>query len=179
MKTNTEIWTDCYGYEGLYEVSDMGNMRNVKTGRVFSGYRDAKGYVKTTLTNEYGQQKTEKIHRMVLLSFKGLPEDSNKTQVNHINEIKHDNRLENLEWMTAQENCNWGTRIERASAKTRKTVSQYTMDGEWIATYCSLTEAAAQIGIRPNNISLAASGKRISTAGYKWRYGDAKDRLTD
>ena len=174
-----EIWMDCYGYEGLYQVSNMGRLWSVRTQRTFTGSVGKDGYVKTTLTAVNGKKKTEKVHRLVALSFLGKPEDPNKTQVNHKDENKTNNCLDNLEWMTPFENVNYGTRNKRAGEKHRRMVSQFTMDGKWIATYHSLTDAAAQTGIGHGNISLAASGKRNMAAGYKWRYGDAEGRFAD
>lgn len=174
-----EIWIDCYGYEGKYQVSNMGRLWNVQTQRIFSGSVGQDGYVKTTLTAINGKKKTEKVHRLVALSFLGLPEDKNKTQVNHKDENKTNNCLDNLEWMTPLENCNYGTRNQRAGEKHRRMVSQFSMSGEWIATYNSLKDAAAQTGVSYSNISSVASGRRNMAAGYVWRYGDAEGRFAN
>lgn len=174
-----EIWKDCYGYEGLYQVSNMGRMWSIKSQRTFIGCPSVKGYMKTTLRGKNGKVKTELVHRLVLLTFAGPSEDPERTQVNHIDENKANNRLDNLEWVTAKENCNHGTRSQRVGEQHRKVISQYTMDGKWIATYCSITEATAQTSINHGNISACARGERRSAGGYTWRYGDAANKLKD
>lgn len=95
-----EVWKDVVGYEGLYMVSNMGRIKNRK-GVVMKVSKVKSGYVYITLYN--GESfKSHRVHRLVALSH--IPNKDNKPQVNHINGIKDDNRLENLEWCTQSEN---------------------------------------------------------------------------
>lgn len=122
-----EIWKPICGYETLYEISNLGNVkslsriyfsgRNNSTKKVIGSYimkpRYTKvGYCRVVLTKN-GVSKDKYIHRLVAETF--LPNSDNLTDVNHINENKHDNRVENLEWGSHVDNCNYGTRNERLS----------------------------------------------------------------
>ena len=121
---NNETWKDIQGYEGLYQVSNLGRIRsldrivNAKNGskqtkksRILVQEITIHGYCRVRLFDCDGKAKHYAVHRLVLSAFNG---DSD-LPVNHINEIKTDNRLVNLEYCTAKENCNHGTRNKRIS----------------------------------------------------------------
>lgn len=95
------------GYEGLYEVDNLGSIKNTKTNRILKPITNKIGY---NVVNLRKNNKTinQKIHRLISIAF--IPNLKNKPQVNHINGIKTDNRIENLEWATAKENSNHAQR---------------------------------------------------------------------
>ena len=112
-----EEWRPIEGYEGLYEVSSYGKDRSLDRfyyrlhkGKVLSPTKDRYGYLTVTL-NCNGKSKTIKIHRLVAQAF--LPNPDNLPQVNHKDEDKTNNNVDNLEWCTAKYNVNFGTRQER------------------------------------------------------------------
>lgn len=157
-----EIWKDIPGFApGTYQVSNLGNFRNMKFGYERKlNPTTALGYKVITLTKD-GKQKIYKAHRLVWEAFNGpIPEG---IQVNHINEIKTDNRLENLNLMTPKENINWGTRTQR-STETRSTPVRCTKE------FSSIAEAARWLGIPDSNISLCCQGKIKSAGGFEWEY---------
>jgi hypothetical protein len=96
-----EIWKDVKGYEGLYQVSNQGNLLIIKKSRLAKPLLVKNGYLLVDLYKG-GIKKRISLHRLVLLTF--IKNTQNKSQVNHINGIKTYNRIENLEWCTASEN---------------------------------------------------------------------------
>ena len=176
----SEVWRDIEGYEGRYQVSSMGRVKslartcNTKGGskrtvkeRILKPYINRYGYLLVVLCAG-GKQKTLNVHRLVCEAFHENPD--NKPQVNHINEDKADNRACNLEWTTAMENSNFGTRNERMAKALSKPIGQYTRAGELVKTCPSLTEIGKQTGFSIGNISQAANGKLKTAYGFIWRY---------
>ena len=176
----SEVWRDINEYEGYYQVSNMGRVKSLerKIPHWRGGERIQKERILKPITDHYGYQvvnlyaggkpKKHKVHRLVCQSFHDNPD--NKSQVNHLNENKTDNRACNLEWSTAKENNNHGTRTERSAKALSKPVAQYTRDGELIKIWPSAREAERQAGFRHNTISNAANGKYKNSYGFIWKY---------
>ena len=168
-----EEWRDVVGYEGRYQVSSMGRVKSFKWNkeRILKPSMDKDGYLLVTLCAG-GKPKTLKVHRLVCEAFHENLE--NRPEVNHINEDKTDNRACNLEWSTAKENCNHGTRNERMAKGIAKALSkqvgQYTLDGELVKIWPSAIEVQRQAGFSQGNISQVARGKYKQAYGYIWKY---------
>lgn len=181
-----EIWKQISGYEGIYEVSNLGRIKSCDKivdddycgkrrfrSRVRRQSKNNSGYYQVGLSKN-NKVKKFLVHRLVCEAFCENPD--NKPEVNHINEIKADNRACNLEWCTRRENLNFGTRNERAgkaSGMTRgKPIQQFTQNGEFVAEYWSAREASRQTGISQGNISNCANGSRRNShaGGYIWKY---------
>ncbi|MBP3931432.1 MAG: NUMOD4 motif-containing HNH endonuclease [Peptostreptococcaceae bacterium] len=102
-----EVWKDIEGYEGKYQVSNLGRVKSLRDSHgkyrelIMTGRNEGHGYLKVSLYKN-GKSKGIKIHRLVAITF--IPNPKNKTDINHINGIKSDNRVENLEWCTKGEN---------------------------------------------------------------------------
>lgn len=156
-----EIWKDIEGYEDLYEVSDEGNVRNKNTGRILKPNKTHKGYLYVNLCKD-GISKHKLIHRLVAQAF--IPNPLNLLEVNHIDENKTNNNVENLEFCSRQYNVNYSIH------KRSKPINQYTLDGHYVATYKSTNEASRQTGINQGNIVQCCLGNLKSAGGFIWKY---------
>lgn len=182
-----EEWKSIPGLKG-YEVSNQGRVRSWwRSGPKGSGmgkgcgprvigdtfkyqtqHIDSDGYFITSVTGDDGIHRSVKVHRLVATAF--IPNPESKLQINHKNEIKTDNRVENLEWCDAKYNLTYGTRIERVTSPKRKPVSRYDLQGKYIDTFVSSAEASRKTGIC--HISSACTGSRPFAGGYQWRYSE-------
>lgn len=168
-----EIWKPVVGYEGLYEVSNLGKVRSLnylkQRGRIelMKPLLVWDGHLVISLSKE-GRARKKLVHRLVAEAF--IPNPLMLPQINHKNEIKDDNRVENLEWCTLSYNIQYGTRISRIGQSNRIPVLQYSEKGEFVARYNSIVEAEKRTGISHAHIIQCARGQRKSTGGYKWEY---------
>jgi hypothetical protein len=169
-----------------------------KDGNIFSKNKKLKqskrnGYLCVSLCNK-GFSKTINVHRIIAKAF--IPNPENKPQVNHINGIKTDNRVENLEWVTQSENAIHGIKngLYLPPVKNRldlsKEVYQYDLLGNFINKFPSANEASRVTGISQRHISSCARGgeyrisggikkfiKTNSAGGYKWHYIEVKEEI--
>ena len=159
------------GYEN-YEVRPNGEVVNIKTGKVLKPCKNAGDYFQVCL-NKNGKQKNFYIHRLVAQAF--IPNPDNLPCVNHKDENKTNNNVENLEWCTHEYNVNYGTGIERSAkakinGKRSKTVLQLLKDGSLVCVWPSASEVERQLHFNKGNISSCCKGRRHSAHGYKWCY---------
>ena len=166
-----EIFKSIKGYEGLYEVSNLGNVRSVLRSGTKGGYikpwKSNRGYLDIKLSKD-GFTKQFLIHRLVAEAF--LPNPNNFPEINHKDEIKTNNNVENLEWCDHKYNSNYGTRNKRVSKATSKPVLQYFPNGTLFATYNSMREAEINTKIRKSHISECCNGKLKTAGGFIWRF---------
>lgn len=162
-----EIWKDITKYEGLYQISNFGNIRNFRTGRMLKKQRNTRGYHKVNLSKD-GKLQTISVHRLVANHFISNP--YRLLEVNHINEDKFDNRVENLEWCTRSYNVNYGNRIEKQKVKVSKPVQQFSKRGEIISSYPSIIQAGRENNLSNSCISACCRGLRHTCGGYVWQY---------
>ena len=149
-----EIWKDIPGHNG-YKVSNLGRVKN--STRILKPEIMNKGYERVKL-----QDKKIMVHRLVAMAF--IPNPDNLPQINHKNEIKSDNRVENLEWCNATYNMNYGTR-PILFAKQIEMYNEYES-----VVFVSIRDAARQTGIARQNISSCLNGKIKKAGGYCWRF---------
>lgn len=216
-----EEWRDVVGFEGLYQVSNLGrvkgldrlvdtNINNVdkriSKGKLLKPQFNNKGYKRVNLCKN-GTFKSVFVHRLVAEAF--IPNPNNYPVVNHKDENKQNNCVENLEWCTQKYNMNWNGVMKKVGLKLRKTeeekkynrkkyeeahkeekrrymqeyhrkhyiptgtrtkkkVSQYTIEGIHIKDYDSIAEAYNDTGVR--HISCVCNGSRNSAGGYIWKW---------
>ena len=169
---NNEEWRDVVGYEGIYEVSNMGNVRNKKTLRVRKPFISYHNYVRVPLRKN-NKSKNFSIHRLVAEAF--IPNPENKETVNHINGDKTDNRVENLEWCTYEENSIKSIEQKLNLGGIKKRVRQYDENGKLLNIWTSVSEAGRATKTIKRNISACCyynskhSNKR-KINGYIWEF---------
>lgn len=171
----TEEWRPIKGWEG-YEVSDLGRVRSYRTtsGRLIDNPHllafkaDYCGYCNVYLKNGPTKQKRMKVHRLVSSAF--IPNPECKPQINHINGIKTDNRVENLEWCTAGENIRHSIANGLQSDFHRKPVIQLTKEGVFIKRHISTSHAGVNTNISRPDIIRVLRGIRNHAGGFKWKY---------
>lgn len=165
-----EIFKDIKGYEGLYQVSNLGRVKSLnyhREGREeVLNTGECRGYLKVNLSKN-GKVKTVKVHRLVATVFLDNPEG--KPEINHIDENKENNRVDNLEWSWHKDNCNHGTRNERVSKAQSKPVLQLTLDGDLIREWSSINECGRN-GFNRGAVCLCCLGERKTHKGFRWKY---------
>ena len=174
-----EIWKDIEGYPD-YQVSNMGRVKSLERFRkgkhnslvfvnekILKNSKNKNGYLCVNLCKE-GKPKKYYIHRLVASAF--LPNPNNLPEVNHINENKTDNRVENLEYCDRKYNNNYGTRNERVIKSLSIPILQFTKDGEFIRKWDSAIEVEKKIIFYSSSITACCKGKRKTCGGYRWRY---------
>jgi hypothetical protein len=168
-----EVWKDVIGYEGLYQVSNLGRIKTLGRvtgdGRVYkpkvmSPGTNATGYLYIELRKN-GVRKTHRLHRLILQAFDPV-EGMEHLDVNHIDEDKKNCRLDNLCWMTRAENLNWGSHNERMA----KTQSRQIYCVELDRFFQGIRPAARELGEDPQHIWRALKHPTRTASGYHWRY---------
>ena len=172
-----EEWRDVCGYEGIYQVSNLGRIRSLDRycrgmngckifhhGKILSQSTQKNGYKYIHLKLD-GTQKSCRVHRIVAEAFVDNP--NGYAEVNHIDENKANNRADNLEWCTRSYNCSYGSGLSVRASKCSKPCIQY-KDGVEIARYPSIAEASRRTGIVFSCIQACVSGKGKTTHGFTW-----------
>ncbi len=176
-----EIWKDVDGFEGIYQVSNLGRVKSFwsKNKNILKPYKDHEGYYQVKLVRYSGaKSKNKRIHRLVAIAF--IPNPENKPTVNHKKGIKLDNRVNELEWATYSENHLHAYRIGLKKPYQRKQrgsdnllckpVIQYAQNNEFIDRHQSQIDAEIKTGIKNYNISSVCRGRNKTAGGYLWRF---------
>lgn len=167
LETIMKKWKPIIGYEGKYEISTNGEVKSLKrkfqaTEKILKPAILKSGYYAVGLSKN-GEVRTHLNHRLVAEAFIDNP--YGKPQVNHIDEVKTNNNIENLEWVTNKENCNHGTKNDWSF----KPVIKKSKSGKILHTYAKLTNVK-QDGYSPSKVCLCCKGKRNHHKGFVWEY---------
>lgn len=174
-----EVWKDIKGYEGLYQVSNLGRVKSLtRKGVPFERYlkpyiNKRNGYVYCYLTIKE-KEKNLRLHRLVAEAF--IPNPENKPEVNHEDGNKENCCVSNLYWTTRSENQKhaYKTGLQKHkrgnNSKLAKKVIQHDKDGNLIKEWESIIDVERTLGIYGSNISKCCKGKHKTAGGYIWRY---------
>lgn len=180
-----EIFKDIPEYEGLYQVSNYGNIKSVSrevwNGKIYYKSKERilkpklrkNGYLLVTLSKN-NIQKDWLIHRLVAISF--IPNPNNFTEIDHIDNNKRNNKVENLKWCNHKENCNNPITLERYNKDKEILVVQLDLNGNLVKLWESTRQAEREGGFISGHICNCCKGKSKTHKGYKWMYyEDYKD----
>ena len=164
-----EIWKDIKNYEGIYQINNFGKIKSAyKKGnncnnKILKASYTYNGYERIGLSKN---NKTKKylVHRLVAETF--IPNPNNYEQVNHKDENKQNNNINNLEWCTRSYNINYGNRNNNLN----KEVWQYDLKGNFIKKWKSTMEIQRSLGYKNQSISSACRGKSRTAYNYIWKY---------
>jgi len=170
-----EIWKDIEDYEGLYKISNLGRVKTLGRQRVKEGIKKTeicKGYERLILSKNK-KQKHYFIHRLVAKAF--IPNPNNLKIINHKDENKLNNNVENLEWCTQRYNLCYGDRRQKVIDKERKPVNQYDKNNNLIEIHYSIQQAARNIGRNAGPICRCCQGKQEYAYDCKWSYANESE----
>lgn len=177
-----EVWKDVKGYEGLYQVSNIGRVKSlprlqvcrfprITHERILNWCIEQSGYASVRLYDKGGKPKRIKVHRLVAENF--IENPNIYPCINHKDENKLNNKAENLEWCTSKYNTNYGSAIEKSAIGRRKIIIAENEKTKEILTFVGGTEAAKYFNTHKSYIWRICK-KEIIALGYKWKYGIKK-----
>lgn len=189
MNKAFENWKDIEGFEGIYQISDKGNVRSLdrtiicsngsirfQKGTDIKPYINEQGYRTVVLHND-GKHKMGRVCRLVADAF--IPNTDRLPQVNHKDENKQNDEKENLEWCTCLYNLTYNDLHHRRNNKNNKKSKKVAQikDGEIIKVFPSVREVERELGYNNGNISQCCNGKTKTSYGYEWVYLEGDENI--
>lgn len=183
MDNSIEIWKDIEGYEGMYQVSNIGRVRALDRVKPNSGGQIAKGHILPQSDNGHGYRfvslwKFNKgrrfyVHRLVASAF--IPNPNNFPIINHKDENKSNNRYENLEWCTQKYNINYGNHMKRLKESyiangNNRPIDVYDKNGAFLKTFDCSNEVCKELGVHRRGLYLVCQGVAKSYKGYRFAF---------
>ena len=172
-----EIWRDIKNYEGLYQVSNLGNVKSLRKNIILKGGLVGIGYYSVNLCKNKNHKST-KIHKLVAQTF--IPNPNNYPCINHKDGNKTNNCVDNLEWCTHSYNNKEAYRIGlKKSLKGKNNyysrtlmipINQYSLDGNFIKRWNSISEASKELNLYHSNIIAVCKNKKRTAGGFIWKY---------
>ena len=170
-----EIWKDVLGYGGLYQVSNRGRVKslhpNRKQNKLMDLLENERGYYRVHLTKG-NSQNFKMVHRLVTEAF--LDNPLNLPQVNHKDENKKNNYVENLEWCTNLDNQRHGTVIHRRAEAVKKPILQCDAGGNVLKEWDSAISVHRELGYSTGYLCDALKGRHERAYGYVWKYNECE-----
>lgn len=177
-----EVWKDIEEYVGLYQVSTLGRVKSLYSGKVLKESTNNEWHYSRVQLYKNKKRKSFGIHRLVAMAF--IPNPENKPEVNHKNGIKTDNSVENLEWCTGAENMQHAFKIlgykspmfgKKGKQNPESRIVLQIKDGVIINCFHGLREASRATGVYHGTISKCCRGNRYykTAGGYQWQYKEA------
>ena len=154
---------DVVGYEGLYGITSCGKVYSYKRKRFLEPYY-SKGYMRVCLCKD-NERKMYYVHRLVAEAY--IPNPENLPEINHKDENKTNNCLQNLEWCDHKYNINYGTRNEKISNSNKKPILQFDLNGNFIKEWKSATDVGREVR---DNIRHCLKGRTKLAYGYIWKF---------
>ena len=148
-----------------YKISNLGNVKKGNQKLKIRKNKDGYCYVDIFVNNE---KKTVLVHRLVAQAF--IPNPNKLPQVNHIDENKSNNFVNNLEWCSRSYNINYGNRNKKVAKKCSKPVNQYSLDGKLIKHWESIISVKRELGYNDRQISWVCKGNKYTYKGFVWKY---------
>jgi hypothetical protein len=178
-----EVWKDIQDYEGLYQVSNLGRIKSLPRNGTINSNRILKQFIKNSgyccvILSKNNMTVCKTVHRMVAQAFLNNP--NCYPVINHKDENKLNNNVNNLEWCTQKYNINYGVCREKMSknhshkGRKGKPINQFDKDMNLINTFKSITEAGEKLKINYKNICMCCKGQRKTAGNYIWEYAILK-----
>lgn len=160
---------DIKGFEGFYAITEEGEVWSYRSKKFLSKKLSQKGYYEVLFSVD-GKRTYKRVNRLVAEAF--IPNPNGLPEVNHLNEVKTDNRVENLEWVSTIDNCNYGTRNQRIKEKLIGKSGTKVLCVETNTVYNSVSEAAKAINRTERALLYCLSGTYKTCGKLHWKYYD-------